>query len=71
MAKYTEDQIRDKLKKAGYALHKSRAQRITAHDMGDYMVVDMDLNAVILGPDFNATLDQIEDGARSMEILED
>ncbi|MBR3561926.1 MAG: hypothetical protein IKN81_10465 [Oscillospiraceae bacterium] len=70
MARYTEEQLRHKLKAAGYALHKSRARRITIDDLGDYCVVDVDTNAVIVGPRFNATLDEVEDWARSMEILE-
>ena len=70
MARYTENQIRNKLKAAGYALHKSRAQRITSNDMGGYMVVDVEHNAAVVGPCFNASLDDVESWAQDMEILE-
>lgn len=70
MAKYTEEQIRNKLKEAGYILHKSRAQRITSNNMGDYLVVDTETTAAILGPNFDATLDDVESWAQEMGILE-
>lgn len=55
----TEPQIRYRLKTVGAMLRKSRARTITANNHGDYMVVDADTNAVIVGADFNVTLKEI------------
>jgi len=56
-----EARLRRALAKEGYALHKSRL-RTSPHsrDLGEYMVVDTQRNAIILGSQFECTLDDIE-----------
>lgn len=56
--KTMESRIRTQLQRYGYELRKSRGP-ISPNDLGGYMVVKTDSNAVVLGNRYNATLEDI------------
>jgi hypothetical protein len=60
--KSREASIRKLARKHGYQLHKSREWKNVPHgnNFGNYMLVELDQNAVVLGARFDATLDDIE-----------
>lgn len=60
MSKLSEDRIRRQLAKHGLVLRKGRGQ-IHANNLGGYMVVDLRNNAVVLGADFEYSLEEISD----------
>ena len=53
-----EEQIRRALKKDGYALRKSRST-INADNLGGYMIVDIASNAVVAGPRYELSLEDV------------
>ncbi|HEV2109065.1 MAG TPA: hypothetical protein VGR16_12445 [Thermomicrobiales bacterium] len=55
-----EARIRRALAKHGCALRKSRVRTPHAHDLGDYMIADIDHNAVVAGERFDWTLNDVE-----------
>ncbi len=58
--KNRERRLRYALNKAGYLLRKSRVRNIHLDNFGDYMVVDLYTNAVVVGSRFDYTLDNVE-----------
>lgn len=53
-----ERRLRARAARRGYVLKKSR-RAISIDNHGDFMVVDADRNAIVLGSRFDATLDDI------------
>ena len=58
--KNREQRLRYALNKVGYSLRKSRVRNINVDNFGDYMVVDIYTNVVVVGSRFDYTLDDIE-----------
>jgi hypothetical protein len=54
-----ESRVRRLAKRYGCYIRKSR-QWIHPNNLGEYRLVDTDCNWVVLGEDFEATLDEIE-----------
>ena len=52
--------IREKLRKQGYIMRKSRAA-ISYDNMGEYMVIDSKTNSVVIGSRYDATIEDIEE----------
>jgi hypothetical protein len=57
-----ESKVRRLASEHGYSIHKSRERKDVPHidNHGEYMLVDVRRNFVVLGVRFNASLDQIE-----------
>jgi hypothetical protein len=53
-----ESAVRRKARRYGYSVKKSRAA-CSFDNMGDYMLVDVDQNFVVLGGRFDASLEEI------------
>ncbi|MBR3561925.1 MAG: hypothetical protein IKN81_10460 [Oscillospiraceae bacterium] len=70
MMRYTEKQLTRKLRMAGYVLCKARAGLVTAKDMDGYAVIDTGSTNAVLGPHFEATLDDVRSWAQSMGVLD-
>lgn len=63
MTTQTEIQLRRKLIQKGYLLQKSRKRKTAENninDLGGYMIVDANYNAVIAGSRFELTLEDVE-----------
>lgn len=56
--KQYESRLRRIAAKQGYVIRKSR-QEIHGNNLGEYRLIDVYMNAVVLGPRFDADLDQI------------
>lgn len=56
--KVWESRVRQQLQRYGYELRKSRGP-ISPDDLGGYMIVKSDTNAVVLGNRYDATLEDI------------
>ncbi len=68
VAKQRESRIRRELAKHGCVLRKSRLRGEPHIDnLGDYMVVDAHLNAVVFGSRFDYTLDDVEEWLNTPE----
>ena len=52
--------VRRKATREGYGIHKSRRYVDGWDNQGEYMLVDASQNFCILGPRYDATLDEIE-----------
>lgn len=63
--KNREQALRRTLNKAGYALHKSRAN-ISLDNLGGYMIVDAGINAVVAGSRFEMDLDDVFDWVQDL-----
>lgn len=63
MSKAIKNQLRRQLAKRGLSLRKSR-KGIHAHNIGSYMVVDIMTNTVVIGADYEYSLDEISDMIR-------
>lgn len=61
----TERQLRYALSRAGYALHKSRARQWSVNNQLGFAIVDYRYNVCVGGPDFNFTLEDVEDFVRA------
>ncbi len=55
----TESQVRYRPSKIGLTLRKSRVRSVQGNNLGDYMVVDVDTNCVVIGGRFDATLNDV------------
>ena len=55
-----ESRIRTQLHRYGYELRKSRGP-ISADNLGGYMVIKSDINAVVFGNRYDATLVDIQE----------
>ena len=55
-----ESSVRSRAKRVGYVVHKSR-QRPHFENQGEFMLVDANRNAVVLGSRYDATLEEIAD----------
>lgn len=55
----TEQRVRRLAKRLGYQIHKSRQQE-HADNFGEFMLVCIDPNCLVLGDRFNASLEEIE-----------
>ena len=60
--KHLERKLRRALDKCGYALHKSRAM-LSPDNLGGYMIVDLQTNAVGGGSRFELSLDDVQEFA--------
>lgn len=58
--KVREARLRRLARSGGYSLHKSRAG-FSADNLGEFMVVDTDMNAVVAGGRYDLTLDDVEE----------
>lgn len=58
--KSLENRIRQQLQRYGYLLRKSRGP-ISPDNLGEYMVIKTDTNAVVLGNRYDATLEDIQE----------
>lgn len=68
----TEQQIRNRLKKLGYSLHKDRAKTISGYHLGGYNVIDNETNAAVQGGNYSWSLEDIENWLKSFtEDLKD
>lgn len=56
--KTMESRVRQQLQRYGYLLRKSRGP-ISPYNLGEYMVIKADTNAVVLGNRYDATLEDI------------
>lgn len=54
-----ESMLRRALNKAGYSLRKSRQQFISINNLGGYMIVDTNHNAIVAGSRFELSLDDV------------
>jgi hypothetical protein len=61
MPSMSESAVRARAETRGYSIHKSRDRSIHGNNLGEYMLVDAERNAVILGDRYNASLDEIAD----------
>lgn len=58
--KSREARLRKRADRQGVMLRKSRARRSTPDNHGGYMIVDRDSNWIIVGEEFDLTLDYVE-----------
>lgn len=58
--KSRESRVRRHLKKQGYRLHKSRTGGAYPNNLGGYMIVNSEYNFVVAGPNFDLSLDDVE-----------
>jgi hypothetical protein len=56
----TEDCLRSRARRQGYALRKARTQVDNHNNFGHYMLVEAKRNFAVLGARFDATLEDIE-----------
>jgi hypothetical protein len=54
----SESRLRSKLRRMGHRMSRSR-KPVSIDNMGDFMVIDVDANAIVLGERYDATLDEI------------
>lgn len=59
MTTKSKKQLRTLLSKAGYQLRKGRG-KTNADNLGGYMIIDANTNAVIAGSRFELTLEDVE-----------
>jgi hypothetical protein len=59
-----EAKARRMAKAQGYALRKSRARTFSGNNLGGYMIVDPNLNAVVCGERYDLTLEDVEEFLR-------
>jgi len=57
--KIKENAVRRACARAGFQLRKSR-RRVSANNFGEYMVINIFTNGVVLGERFDATLEEVE-----------
>ncbi|MCX5888465.1 MAG: helix-turn-helix domain-containing protein [Deltaproteobacteria bacterium] len=62
--KARENLLRKRANRAGYSIRKSRVRNPHLHDQGGYMLVNNNINEVVLGGDYDGSLDDIEDFLR-------
>jgi hypothetical protein len=55
-----EARVRRIARQHGYSIHKSR-RALSLDNFGGYMLIDVNTNAVVAGPRFDLSLDDIED----------
>jgi hypothetical protein len=55
----TENALRARARKLGYAIRKSRSRSIHEDNLGQYALVKEDSNDVVLGERFDASLEEI------------
>lgn len=60
MSNSLESQLRHKLAREGYLLRKSRIKSENADNLGGYMIVDENTNAVISGSRFDLNLEDVK-----------
>jgi hypothetical protein len=61
MASLKEKAVRARARVRGYSIHKSRDRSIHSNNRGEYMLIAIDRNAVVLGDRFDASLADIAD----------
>ena len=59
--KVRENRLRRQAYRLGLMLRKSRARRIHLDDLGGYMLIDTQYNAIVGGDKFNLDLDGVEE----------
>jgi hypothetical protein len=59
MRSMKERPLRERARKLGYAIHKSRARSIHEDNLGKYALVRKDSNSVVMGERFDASLEEI------------
>ena len=62
--KSRENLLRKRAIRAGYSIRKSRVRNHHLNDQGGYMLVKNDINAVVCGGEYDASLDDIENFLR-------
>ena len=67
MENVTERQLRARLRKAGYTLHKSRVKNIRSNNLGGYMIVHTRINGVVAGGHFELSLDGVREWTEYLE----
>ena len=60
MEQRREARLRRLARRGGYSLRKSRAG-FSIDNLGDYMIVDDNLNAIVAGERFDMSLDDVEE----------
>jgi len=60
MDKIRENRLRRQLANQGYLLRKSRAAE-SIDNLGGYMIISAGTNAIVGGPRFDFTLDDVDD----------
>ena len=65
MEQRREARLRRLARREGYGLHKSRAG-FSSDNLGDYMIVDNNRNAIVAGERFDVTLDDVEEWLRPL-----
>ena len=68
--KNRENNVRRKLARQGFQLHKSRSNGFIYHNgvfqgrnmnnLGGYMIVDVSTNCIVAGPNYDLTLEDVE-----------
>jgi len=53
-----ESTLRERARKLGYSIHKSRSRTINEDNLGKYALVKEDSNSVVLGERFDASLEE-------------
>lgn len=61
--------LRQRAKRLGFRLAKSRTKTPHPNDFGGWMVIDIGLNAVVQGSNFELNLDDVDEYLTSMEIV--
>ena len=62
--KSREESLREKLRRRGYALRKARGRQ-HSHNLGEYMIVQVDGNLCVRGENFDCSLGEVEDFIRA------
>jgi hypothetical protein len=65
MEQRREARLRRLARRWGYSLHKSRAG-FSADNLGDFMIVDDNLNGAVAGLSFDMSLDDVEEWLRPL-----
>ena len=58
--KNLEGKLRSRARRSGYAIRKSR-RPVSIDNFGEFMLVDVAMNLIVLGSRYDATLENIEE----------
>jgi hypothetical protein len=59
MPSLNESALRARAQRAGSSIHRSRDRSVHGSNLGQYMLVEVDCNFIVLGERFNASLEDI------------
>ncbi len=65
--KARENRVRRWAARLGYGLHKDRSRMWGINHQGEYMLYDRDTNGLVVGSNFDADLDEVEQWLAEME----